>query len=147
MVRLVVSHSLVLRHHAHESHDERLCAVRAAGYPALVPVFLTFNFSQSPARLAVPEGRELRRRFLVLETGNQVLPQAVAETPVCLRLLVDELSCIDRTPASVESIAGKTVPIGSAPWLTNPHISQTERTELKTSTRISFPQPVVGRRS
>ena len=29
----------------------------------------------------------------------------------------------------------------------NPHISQTERTELKTSTRISFPQPVVGRRS
>jgi hypothetical protein len=29
---------------------------------------------------------------------------------------------------------------------TNPHISQTERTELKTATRISFPQPVVGRR-
>ena len=29
----------------------------------------------------------------------------------------------------------------------SPHISQTERTELKTSTRISFPQPVVGRRS
>jgi 2-polyprenyl-6-methoxyphenol hydroxylase-like FAD-dependent oxidoreductase len=33
------------------------------------------------------------------------------------------------------------------PFSLSPHISQTERTELKTSTRISFPQPVVGRRS
>ena len=35
---------------------------------------------------------------------------------------------------------------GVAVYGSSAHISQTERTELKTATRISFPQPVVGRR-
>ena len=58
-------------------------------------------------------------------------------------------------PPEQKQKVDKAIPVGApaAPrkprrmLVTNPHISQTERTELKTSTRVSFPQPVVGRRS
>jgi len=57
----------LLRNHSHERHDERLGAVRAAGYPALVPRFFALDLSQPAAVLTVPDRRELRRRFLIRE--------------------------------------------------------------------------------